>query len=282
MRTTMTVVALMAVGLATGFEGLLAQRAGSQPAEPYKVIGNIYYVGSIDVSAHIIATSQGLILLDTGTVDMVPMITSGIQKLGFRTSDVRIMLSSHAHWDHVEGHAAIKKITGGQIMAIGEDAAAIEAGKDNSALGGDGWAPVRVDRVLQDGDTVTLGDMTLTAHHTPGHTKGCTTWTTSVNEGGRSYSVVFVGGTGVNEGVRLTGNTRHPTIIEDYARTFRVLKALQPDVFLGQHGNMYDMQGKRARQQAGGVGNPFVDPEGYRRFVAQQEENYLKRLAGER
>jgi metallo-beta-lactamase class B len=213
---------------------------------------------------------------------MVPMITGGVQKLGFRMSDVRIILSSHAHWDHVEGHAAIQKLTGAQVMALGDDAAAIQAGKDNSALGGDDWTPVRVDRVLRDGDRVTLGDVTLTAHHTPGHTKGCTTWTMTTSEGGRTYAVVFVGGTSVNQGVRLTGNARHPTIVDDYARTFRVLKGLQADVFLAQHGNMYGMHEKRGRLQTGMAANPFVDPEGYRRFVDQQEQNYLKRLASER
>jgi metallo-beta-lactamase class B len=259
-----------------------AQRAGSQPIEPYKVIANIYYVGALDVSAHIISTPQGLILIDTGTVDMTPMITGGIQKLGFRTTDVRIILSSHAHWDHVEGHAAMQALTGAQVMALGDDAAAIQAGTDNSALNGAGWKPTKVDRVLKDGDTVTLGGVTLTAHHTPGHTKGCTTWTTTVNEGGRSYSVVFVGGTSVNEGVRLVDNTRHPGIIEDYARTFRTLKAIQPDVFLAQHGNMYAMQAKAARLKAGEATNPFIDREGYLRFVMQQEANYLKRMAADK
>jgi metallo-beta-lactamase class B len=258
-----------------------APRMGSQPVDPYKVIGNIYYVGSIDVSSHIIVTKQGLILIDTGTKEMVPIVQSSIQKLGHRLSDVKIILSSHAHWDHVEGHAAMKQATGARIMALGEDAASISSGKDTSAANAGGWTPAKVDRVLKDGDTVTLGEVTLRAYLTPGHTKGCTTWMTDVMDGGRSYAVVFVGGTSINQGVRLVGNTRHPGIIDDYAKTFRVLKELRPDVFLAQHGRMYGMEEKMQRMKTG-TGNPFVDPEGYRKFVAAQEAAYLKQLAEER
>ena len=153
---------------------------GSQPVEPYRVIGNIYYVGAVNISSHIIVTPQGLILVDTGTEQMLPGIRSNIEKLGYRLRDVKIILSSHAHWDHVEGHAAMKELTGAQVMALGEDAAAIASGIDSSAAGAQGWKPTQVDRVLKDGDTVTLGGVTLQAHLTPGHTKGCTTWTTTV------------------------------------------------------------------------------------------------------
>jgi metallo-beta-lactamase class B len=176
----------------------------------------------------------------------------------------------------------MKALTGAQIMALGDDATAIGAGVDGSALGGAGWMPAKVDRVLKDGDTVTLGGVTLTAHHTPGHTKGCTTWTTTATDGNQRYSVVFVGGTSINQGVRLVGNTRHPGIIDDYARTFRVLKGLRPDVFLAQHGRMYRMEEKMARLKVPSDSNPFIDREGYGRFVAEQEAAYLKQLAEER
>jgi metallo-beta-lactamase class B len=261
--------------------GRQTPRQGSQPVDPYKVIGNVYYVGATDVSSHVIVTRQGLILIDTGTNEMVPIIRSSIEKLGHRIGDVKIILSSHAHWDHVEGHAAMKQATGARIMALGDDAEAIASGKDTSALGAGGWTPVKVDRVLKDGDTVTLGEVTLRAYLTRGHTKGCTTWMTDITEGGRSYAVVFVGGTSINQGVRLVGNTRHPGIIEDYARTFRVLKELRPDVFLAQHPRLYGMDEKLQRMRSGG-GNPFIDPEGYRKFVAEQEAAYLKQLAQER
>ena len=265
---------------------LLAQNSlrgpGSQPVEPYRVIGNVYYVGAVNISSHIIVTEEGLILLDTGTVEMLPHLRSNIQGLGHSLQDVKILLSSHAHWDHVENHAAIKELTGARVVALGEDARALASGIDNSALGAEGWKPTRVDRILEDGDTVTLGGVTLKAHHTPGHTKGCTTWTMSVQENDETYRVVFVGGTSINQGVELVGNARHPRIIEDYARTFSVLKQLKPDVFLAQHPTMYGMAGKMQQLKAGAGRNPFIDPEGYRRFVVEAESTYRKQLAAEK
>jgi metallo-beta-lactamase class B len=255
---------------------------GSVRVEPFRVIGNIYYVGAQGISAHIIVTPQGLILLDTGTREMLPGLRANIEKLGHKLTDVKIILSSHAHWDHVEGHAAMKDMTGARVMALGEDAAAIASGKDNSALGSEGWPPTKVDRTLKDGDTVTLGGVTMTAHLTPGHTKGCTTWTTAVQENGKSYSVVFIGGISINEGVKLIGNTRHPGIADDYARTFRVLKGLKPDVFLAQHPAMFGMDEKMKRLAAGAQLNPFIDPDGYRRLVSEAEAAYLKQLEREK
>ena len=145
---------------------------GSRAVEPFRIIGNIYYVGGEGISSHLIVTPAGLILLDTGTLQMLPGLRASIQKLGRKLTDVKIILSSHAHWDHVEGHAAMQDLTGANVMAVGEDAAAIAAGVDNSALGAEGWKPTKVDRVLKDGDTVALGGVTMTAHLTPGHTKG--------------------------------------------------------------------------------------------------------------
>ncbi len=268
--------------------GLLAQAPNplrgepSQPVEPYKVIGNIYYVGAVNISSHIIVTPEGLILLDTGTQEMLPGIRSNLGKLGYTLQDVKIILSSHAHWDHVEGHAAIKELSGAKVMAVGEDAEAIASGIDNSAAGASGWNPTEVDRVLKDGDKVTLGGVTMQAHLTPGHTKGCTAWTTTVEEDGESYSVLFVGGTGINSGVELLNNKRHPSIVEDYARTFSALGSLKVDVFLAQHPSMYGMAEKMERLKAGATPNPFIDPEGYQRFLEQEEGNYLKQLEEER
>lgn len=245
------------------------------------MIGNVYYVGAAGISAYVIDTSEGLILLDTGTSEMQAGLRSNIEALGHSLDDVKIILSSHAHWDHVEGHAAMKERTAAQVMALGEDAAAISSGVDNSAAGFEGWTPAKVDRLLADQDTVTLGRTTLRAHLTPGHTKGCTTWTTTVEEGGEPHLVVFVGGTSINPGVVLLDNARHPGIAEDYARTFRVLEGLEADVFLAQHPAMFGMADKRKRQVAGSDTNPFVDPEGYRRFVEREKGTYLAQLAKE-
>jgi metallo-beta-lactamase class B len=256
--------------------------AGSRPVEPSRIIGNIFYVGAEGISSHIIVTKAGIILLDTGTLQMLPGLRANIEKLGHKLSDIKIILSSHAHWDHVEGHAAMKDLTGAQVMAVGEDAAAIAAGVDNSALGAEGWKPTKVDRVLKDSDTVALGGVTMTAHLTPGHTKGCTTWTTTVEENGKPYAVVFIGGISINEGVRLIGNERHPTIAEDYARTFRTLKALKADVFLAQHPSIYGMAEKMQKMKEGATPNPFIDPDGYRRVIAEAEAAYLNQLEQEK
>jgi metallo-beta-lactamase class B len=284
MKMTSIIALVLSAGASVGSlqTGDPLRGAGSRRVEPYRVIGNIFYVGAEGISAHIIVTPQGLILLDTGTREMIPGLRANIEKLGHKLTDVKIMLSSHAHWDHVEGHAAMKDLTGAQVMALGEDAAAIASGKDNSALGAEGWPPTRVDRILKDGDTVTLGGVTLTAHLTPGHTKGCTTWTTTVQENEKSYNVVFIGALSINEGVKLIGNQRHPGIADDYARTFRVLKGLKPDVFLAQHPAIYGMEEKLKRLKAGAPQNPFIDPDGYRRVVADAEAAYLKQLGREK
>ena len=284
MKSVLALTSILTVG------GLLAQAPNplrgeaSQPVEPYKVIGNIYYVGAVNISSHIIVTPEGLILLDTGTQEMLPGIRTNLKKLGYTLQDIKVILSSHAHWDHVEGHAAMKELSGAKVMAVGEDAAALSSGIDNSAAGAAGWNPVEVDRVLKDGDTVTLGGVTMQAHLTPGHTKGCTAWTTTVEEDGESYSVLFVGGTGINVslGVKLLNDKRHPSIVEDYARTFRVLKSLEVDVFLAQHPSMYGMAEKLERLKAGANPNPFIDPEGYEQFLEQEEGAYLKQLEEER
>jgi metallo-beta-lactamase class B len=282
MKARFALVLMLAFSATTPLAQQKSPAPGSQIVEGYRVIGNIYYVGATDISAHVITTPAGLILLDTGTTQMLPVIRSNIEKLGFRMKDIKIILSSHAHWDHVEGHAAMQALTGAQVMAVGEDAAAIASGVDSSAIAARGWKPVKVDRVLKDGDTVTLGGVVMRAHLTPGHTKGCTTWTTTVQEGGKSYLVVFVGGVSINEGVKLLGNTRHPSIIEDYARTFRVLKELKADVFLAQHPAIYGMAEKVQRLKANPSSNPFIDPQGYQRAISEAESQYLKQLADER
>jgi metallo-beta-lactamase class B len=253
----------------------------TEPFAPFRVAGNIYFVGTRGVSSFLLTTPDGHILLDTGLEQAVSQVRANIENLGFALGDVRIILSSHAHFDHVEGHAEMQRLTGATVMAVGEDAAALSAGTDNSALGGPGWKPVKVGRMLRDGDTVTLGGTTLTAHLTAGHTKGCTTWTTTVADGGKSLRVVFVGGTSVNQGVQLLDNSRHPSIVADYDRTFKVLKELQADIFLAQHPNMFEMEQKVARMNAGS-GNPFVDPQGYKAFVAASEQSYQAQLKRER
>ncbi len=210
-------------------------QAAGEAAEPFRIIGNIYYVGG-QYGSYLITTPEGHILHDTGSADMHALIVSNVEELGFNVRDIRIMISSHAHWDHVEGHAAMKRLTGAQVVALGGDAVALQSGQDNSAIGARDFEPVTVDRVIEDGDTVTLGGVTLRALWTGGHTQGATMWMTTVEEGGDTYSVAFRGGEIPNQGARLFNNPRHPTVVADTQRTLRRLKELEPpDVFLHNH-----------------------------------------------
>lgn len=252
-----------------------------RPIEPFRIVGNIYYVGASNIASYLIATSQGLILLDTGTREMLPMVQSSIVELGFRLQDLKILLTSHAHWDHVEGHAAMKRATGAQVMAIAEEAPALSSGKDRSAAGDLGWEPVTIDRVLHDGDDVVLGDVTMHALLTLGHTPGCTTWTTTARDSGRSYSVVFICVPQAAAGVKLLGSKQQPTLADDLARSLRVLKALSPDIYLDGHPEDI-LAGKIARLRAGEIPNPLVDHAGYRKYLADCEADLQRRLQQER
>lgn len=255
----------------------------SQPEEAFRLVGNIYYVGAKNIASYLITTPQGHILVDTGTTEMTRVITANVEKLGFKLRDIKIMLSSHAHFDHIGGHAAMKKLTGAQVMAIRQDAEALEAGKDLSPLGDEGWTPVKVDRVLKDGDTVSLAGTTLRAVWAPGHTPGCTVWTTNVPDGGRSYSVAIFGCGGPNGGVKLVGNQKFPTLVEDTMSTFRKLKMLKPDIYVSGHPQML-FAGKIDRMTAGERPHPLLDPgsQAWAKMVDDAQAAFEKRVAAER
>jgi metallo-beta-lactamase class B len=209
--------------------------AYSQPVEPFRIVGNIYYVGALNIASYLITTPQGHILIDSGMTEMHDGIISSIERLGFKVSDVRILLASHAHFDHIEGHALMQRRTGAQVVAMTGDAEALESGHDSSALGATGWEPVKVSRRLKDGDTVSLGGTTLRAIHAPGHTPGATIWMTTVEDVGRRYNVAFFTTTTPNPEVPLD-NPRHKTVVEDTRNTFRKLKAeREPDIVLVGH-----------------------------------------------
>src|SRR2546427_4260201 len=253
----------------------------SEPVEPFRIIGNIYYVGARNIASYLVTTPQGHIMIDTGTREMHSVIRANLDKLGFKLQDIKILLSGHAHFDHVQGHAAMKRATGAKVMALGEDAAALSAGMDKSPLGDEGWEPVKVDRILKDGDTVALGGTTLRAVWTPGHTPGCTTWTTTVAEKGKPYSIVFQACGGPNAGVKLVGNTKFPTLVEDTLRCFGVQKTLKPDIYLPMHPESY-FAGKVERIKAGETPHPLLDPQGYANLIADAETNFQKRIQEER
>jgi metallo-beta-lactamase class B len=263
--------------------GLLVVQAGDsdQSFPPHRVAGNVYYVGSRDLASFLIATPAGHFLINSGAEETVPLIRSAVEKLGFRFSDVKILLEGQAHVDHVGGHALVKKLTGAKVLAMAGDDKVIASGGVGDFQYDSRWTPCPVDRVLHDGETVTLGGVVLTAHLTPGHTKGCTTWTLTTVDHGKTYHVVIVGSANFNPGYRLVNNAKYPQIADDFARTFRVLKALDCDVFLGAHGSYYGMEEKFARLSKG-EGNPFVDPQGYRDFLAAREQAFVKELAAQR
>jgi metallo-beta-lactamase class B len=230
---------------------------------PHKIIGNIYYVGSESLGSFLVVTPEGNILIDSAYEANVPSIKKSVEDLGFKFSDTKILLGSHAHADHMEGDAMVKELTGAKVMAMAEDVPALEAMKP-------GGKPHPIDRVLHDNDEVKLGGTTLVAHLTPGHTHGCTTWTLKVPDAGKTYDVVIIGSMGVNPGFQLVNNTKNPGIVDEYERGFKVMHGLACDVPLGSHPAMYNLVDKYAKLGKGGP-NPFIDPEGYKREVAIEE-----------
>lgn len=250
----------------------------TEPFPPHQIAGNLYYVGSKDLASYLITTPEGHILINSSLEESVPLIRDSIGKLGFKFTDVKILLISHAHSDHCAGSAEIIRQTQAQYFVMQEDAAAVEnGGNASSRLKASymSFPAAKVDRQLKDGDEVKLGGSVLVAHLTPGHTRGCTTWTMKVD----GLDAVIIGSPNVNPGYILVDNKDYPSITTDYQKTFRVLKALPVDLFLGAHGGYYDMETKHARFLVAGGDNPFIDPDGYRRYIADREEAFLTELA---
>jgi metallo-beta-lactamase class B len=253
------------------------------PQAPFRIAGNLYYVGSRDLASYLLVTPQGDILINSSLESSVPLIRSSVEQLGFRFQDIKVLLISHAHWDHDAGSAALKQQTGARYMVMDDDVPVVESGGARDFHYPDIHYPaVKVDRLLHDGDTVRLGDTVLVAHKTPGHTRGCTTWTLKVNDGGRSLDVVIVGSWNVNAGFRLVDRpgqpASYPGIAADYRRTFALLKALPCDVFLGAHGAYFGMLAKLDRLHAGATGNVWVDPAGYQAAIAEKERAFEAEL----
>lgn len=257
--------------------------AGQDPSwhesfPPHRIADNLYYVGSRGLASYLVTTKEGHILINASFERTVLLIRASVEKLGFKLSDVKILLSSHAHSDHVEGLALMKELTGAQVFIMEGDQQVIREGGAGQYLYKDHWKPCRVDRVLRDGDKVTLGETTLVAHLTPGHTRGCTTWTMSAADGKAKREVVIIGSPNVNAGYQLVRNRDYPEIAEDFQRTFKILKALPCDIFLGAHGNYYGMENKYEKLKANPAENPFVDPKGYSDYVEDREKAFLETL----
>jgi len=257
----------------------------TEPFPPFKIAGNLYYVGSKGLANYLITTPKGHILINSDMEENVPLIRASVEKLGFKFTDIKMLLISHAHWDHNAASDTIKKLTGAKYMIMDADVPVVESGGKTDFQYGNVpsslYTPTKVDRVLHDGDEVKLGGAVLVAHLTPGHTKGCTTWTMKVHEAGKTYNVVVIGSPNVNPGYRLVNNGAYPQIAEDYEKMFRVLKSLPGDIFLGAHGNYFDLETKYARLQEGALA-AFVDPEGYKKYVADKEQAFKTELAKQR
>jgi len=279
----------VAVGLATAVLAAAAQAPNSPdwtaPFPPFKIAGNLYYVGSKGLANYLITTPEGHILINSDLEANVPLIKASVEKLGFKFTDIKILLISHAHWDHNAASDTVKKLTGAKHMVMDADVPVVESGgKADFHYGNDPggqYTPTRVDRILHDGGEVALGGTVLVAHLTPGHTKGCTTWTMKVQDSGKTYHVVIVGSPNVNAGYRLVNNAAYPQIASDYEKTFRVLKSLPCDIFLGAHGAYFDMETKYPLLKDRGVG-AFVDPAGYQKFVDEREQAFITELRKQR
>lgn len=241
-------------------------REMNQPVEPFRIAGNLYYVGASDIASYLIATPKGHILLDGGFVETAPMIVANVAKLGFRIADVKVLLNSHAHLDHAGGLAELKRLTGATFYASRRDLPLLaRGGLDDPQFGNRLPYPrIYADRMVEHGSHVRLGGVTMTAQLTPGHTPGCTTWLTTIGR----HEVVFVCSASVPSNYRLHDNPRYPDAIADYRRTFALLKKLTPDIFLGSHGVFFGLQEKRTGQRS------FVDRDGYRTYIEAAERTF--------
>ena len=269
-RSILPFVVLTLLGVAP----VVAQRNWNAPFPAHHVIDNIYFVGTEQLGTFLVTTSEGHILINSDFESTVPSIRESVERLGFEFTDIEIILGSHAHGDHMEADALVKELTGAEVMAMRQDVDRLRAmrpgGKDHP-----------IDRILDDGDEVTLGGTTLVAHRTAGHTQGCTSWALNVEEAGRSYLALIVCSFGVNPGYVLVDNPDYPEIADDYRATFAKARSLPVDVFLGSHGFWYDMERKleRAMSRAEGAPNPFIDREGYLAHIDMQEQRFLEMLA---
>ena len=258
------------IGLASGKPGLQAQANPDwhRPFPAFKIAGNLYYVGTADLAVYLINTPQGNIVINSDFAEDVPTVRKSIEQLGFKYADTKILLISHAHSDHDEGIGLMQRATGAKLMVMEPDVPA----EESSAPGRPG---AHVDRVLHDGDTVELGGAKLTGRLTPGHTKGCTTWTMQVQDGGRTLNAVIIGSPNVNAGYLLVGNKDYPQIAQDYVKTFGILESLPCDLFLGAHGAYFGLKAKYEKMKAGG-GNTLIDPAGYKAYVAERDATFEK------
>jgi metallo-beta-lactamase class B len=249
---------------------------------PLRIVGNLYYVGDQDLCSYLIVTPQGDILINTGYDWSVPDIRDRVTKLGFKFSDIKILLVTHAHSDHAAGEAEAKRLTGAKMLAMQEEVALLESGgKTDYLFGNSNWfEPVKVDRVLHDGEKIELGGTVLTAYLHPGHTKGSTSYAMDVADGGKTYHVLIANLGNLNDGVVLLHNPKYPNIVQDYERTFQAQEQLSCDIFLSSHAGQFGLL-RKWRPGDPYDPNRFVDPEAYQRAVARSELRFFEQLQQE-
>ena len=257
----------------------------TRPFPPFRIIGNIYWVGSYDLSTYLITTPQGNILINTGVGDTAQQIKASVEKLGFKITDTKILTATHGHFDHVAGMAALKKMTGAKLVISERDKDLLETGGKTDFRWGNvtsaQFEPVKVDQTFTDGETIALGGTVLTAHLNAGHTKGATSFTLNVPEGGKTYRVIIANMGSINPGVKVSGMPSYPGITQDYANTFLAQKDMKVDVWLASHASQFRLHDK---YKPGDSYNPerFVDPAGFLASVQKLEKAYLDQLAKER
>jgi len=258
-------------------------RSWNKPVPPFRIAGNLYYVGATEVASFLTTTPKGHVLLDGGFVETASQIEENIARLGFKLADVKILLNSHAHYDHAGGLAELKRKTGAKVIASARDAELLRAGGHGDFRFGDTltFPPVEVDQIIGDGQSIELGGQKLTALLTPGHTKGNTTWTTRIDDGAKSYDVVLAGSPAALD-YQLVGKESYPGIAADFEKTFTVLKKLPCDIFLSDHGSFFSFEQKRERLVRGEKTNPFIDPDGYKRFVTEYEKEFRQKVEAQK
>lgn len=282
-RRTLIALALLLAPLSRAQSFGQAHPGWTTPIAPFRIADNLYYVGSEDLGSYLIVTPAGHILINSSLTTSPPLIRKSIEQLGFHIRDVKILLISHAHFDHDAGSAELIRLSGAKYMVMDADVPVVESGGAKDFAYPDGHYPaVKVDRILHDGDEVRLGNTVLVAHKTPGHTRGCTTWTMRATAGGKTRDVVIVGSWNVNSGFRLVDRPGHPAsypgIAADYQHTFATLKALPCDIFLGAHGMYFDMLAKLDRAKSGVGDSVWIDPGGYRAAAAEREQAFAAEL----
>jgi metallo-beta-lactamase class B len=277
-----TVVTLAAFLLAT--KSLFAQadetsRSWNKPVAPFRIIGNLYYIGATEVTSFLITTPQGHFLLDGGFVETAPQIEHNIAELGFKLTDVKFLLNSHAHFDHAGGLAELKKVTGAKFLASERDAPLLRSGGHGDFRFGDTltFPPIAPDQIVHDGEAIRLGNQTVVAHLTPGHTKGCTTWTTKIRDGDKVYDVVFVGSQSALD-YKFGGQESYPGITADFEKSFALLNHLPCDIFLASHGSFFHFV-ERLERLLRGDANAFIDPNGYKAYLRESEQEFRNKLA---